>query len=380
MWWPVKRERAKRELTTRLSNMPNHFYALIMAGGVGSRLWPLSRQKSPKQVLPLVDARSMFQGAVDRLQPLLMPEDVYVVVGEEQVDLLKAEGTGIPDRNFVLEPMGRGTAPAIALSAITLRKHDPGAIMVVLTADHFIGDNAGFREVLKAAGEVAAQDQLVTLGITPSSPSTGYGYIERGQHLTNANGYAAYRVEAFCEKPDLVAAKHFVVSGKHSWNSGMFVWKVSRFLDEMSHTMPEFYQQLMQIDVALGTADYDRVLHAVWPNVTPQTVDFGVMERARDVAVIPAEFGWNDIGSWATLLEILDSDEQGNVIRRAEHLGVDTSNTLVFGHDRLVATIGLHDMIIIDTGDAILVCPKDRAQDVKKIVDQLKQTGKQKYL
>jgi mannose-1-phosphate guanylyltransferase len=360
--------------------MPNHFYALIMAGGVGSRLWPLSRQKSPKQVLPLVGERSMFQGTVERLQPLLLPEDVYVVVGEEQVDLLKAEGTGIPDRNFVIEPMGRGTAPAIALSAITLRQRDSDAIMVVLTADHFIGDTAGFREVLKAARDVAAQDQLVTLGITPSSPSTGYGYIERGRHLMNANGYLAYQVVAFREKPDRLTAQQFMESGQHSWNSGMFVWKVSRFLEELSRTMPEFYQQLMQIDAALGAPDYAQVLHDVWPDVKSQTVDFGVMEKARDVAVIPAEFGWNDIGSWATLLEVLDNDEQGNVIRRAEHLGVDTSNTLVFGHDRLVATIGLHDMIVIDTGDAILVCPKDRAQDVKKIVDQLKQTGQQKYL
>ena len=234
--------------------------------------------------------------------------------------------------------------------------------------------------MLKAAGEVAAHDHLVTLGITPSSPSTGYGYIERGHHLTNANGFSAYQVVAFREKPDLVTAKHFVTGGKHSWNSGMFVWKVSRFLDEMSRTMPEFYQQLMHIDAALGTPDYDRVLHEVWQNVKSQTVDYGVMEKARDVAVIPAEFGWNDIGSWATLLEILDNDEQGNVVRHAQHLGVDTSNTLVFGHDRLVATIGLHDMIVIDTGDAVLVCPKDRAQDVKKIVDQLKQSGKQKYL
>jgi mannose-1-phosphate guanylyltransferase len=359
--------------------MANHFYALIMAGGVGSRLWPLSRQKSPKQVLPLMGEHSMFAMAVNRLQPLLLPDEVLVVVGAEQVDLLKAENTGIPDRNYVIEPAGRGTAPAIALSALTLRRRDPDAIMAVLTADHFIGDEEGFREVLTAARDVAAQNYLVTLGITPSSPSTGYGYIERGQHLMQANDYLAYKVSAFREKPDLVTAKHFVTSGKHSWNSGMFVWKVSRFLDELSRTMPEFYRQLMLIDAALGTPDYDRVLREVWKDVKPQTVDYGVMEKARDVAVIPAEFGWNDIGSWATLLEILDNDEQGNVIRHTQHVGVDTSNTLVFGRDRLVATIGLHDMIVIDTGDAVLICPKDRAQDVKKIVDDLKQQGKTQY-
>ena len=360
--------------------MTNHFYALIMAGGVGSRLWPMSRQKSPKQVLPLVGDRSMFRGAVERLAPVLTPEEVFVVVGQEQVDLLKAEGTGIPDRNYVLEPMGRGTAPAIALSAIALKRRDPQAIMAVLTADHFVGDEDGFREVLIAARDVAAQDKLVTLGITPSFPSTGYGYVERGSLLTSANGFAAYRVQAFREKPDLVTAKRFVVDGKHSWNSGMFVWKADRFLAELSRTMPEFYQQLMEIDAALGTPDYDRVLHEVWPRVATQTVDYGVMEKARDVAVIPAEFGWNDVGSWATLLEILEGDEHDNVIRHAQHLGVDTRNTLVFGRDRLVATIGLHDMIVIDTGDALLICPKDRAQDVKKIVDELKKNGKVAYL
>jgi len=192
----------------------------------------------------------------------------------------------------------------------------------------------------------------------------------------SANGFAAYRVQAFREKPDLVTAKRFVVDGKHSWNSGMFVWKADRFLAELSRTMPEFYQQLMEIDAALGTPDYERVLHDVWPRGATQTVDYGVMEKARDVAVIPAEFGWNDVGSWATLLEILEGDEHDNVIRHGQHLGVDTKNTLVFGRDRLVATIGLHDMIVIDTGDALLICPKDRAQDVKKIVDELKKSGK----
>ena len=360
--------------------MADHFYALIMAGGVGSRLWPLSRQKSPKQVLPLMGDQSMFAMAVARLQPLLTPAEVLVVVGEEQADLLKAEGTGIPDRNYVIEPAGRGTAPAIALSAITLRRRDPDAIMAVLTADHFVGDEDGFREVLKAARDVAAQDYLVTLGITPSSPSTGYGYVERGRFLMQANDFSAYQVVAFREKPDLVTAKYFVTSGKHSWNSGMFVWKAARFLDELSRTMPAFYQQLMQIDAALDTPDHARVLREVWQDVKPQTVDYGVMEKARDVAVIPAEFGWNDVGSWATLLEILSNDEQGNVIRHTRHIGVETSNTLVFGRDRLVATIGLHDMIVIDTGDAVLVCPKDRAQDVKKIVDELKRSGQQQYL
>jgi mannose-1-phosphate guanylyltransferase len=360
--------------------MVNNFYAFIIAGGVGSRLWPLSRQQRPKQVLPLVDDRSMFQCAVERIRPVFSPTQIFVGVGEDQVEWLKAEATGIPDENFVIEPMGRGTAPVIGLGAISLRRHDPQAMMTVLTADHFVGDEDEFCRVLAAAGQVARRDYLVTLGITPSFPSTDFGYIERGQWLMDAAGLAAYQVLAFREKPDRATAARFMAGGQHSWNSGMFVWKVDRFLREMSRTMPEFYQQLMRIDAALGTPDYDRVLHEVWPRVVAQTVDYGVMEKAHDVAVIPAEFGWNDVGLWATLLDILPGDANGNVVRHAEHVGVDTANTLVFGHDRLLATIGLHDMIVIDTGDAVLVCPKDRAQDVKKIVDELKRSGKQQYL
>jgi mannose-1-phosphate guanylyltransferase len=358
----------------------DHYYALIMAGGTGTRLWPLSRQSRPKQVLPLADDRSMFKVAVDRLQPLFDPQQVFVVAGREHVDLLKHEGSGIPDRNFIVEPAGRGTAPAIGLSAIHLRRIDPQAVMVVLTADHFIGDEVGFREVLQAAHDVAMRDHLVTLGITPSSPSTGYGYIERGQLLMDVNGLGAHQVRAFHEKPDLVKAKQFVTSGRYSWNSGMFVWKVDRFLQELERSMPKFYEQLMEIDVALESPQYESILAEVWPHVETQTVDYGVMEKAKDVAVIPAEFGWNDVGSWATLLEILQSDDRGNVAAHADHLAIDTSNTLVYGRDRLVATIGLHDFIVVDAGDALLICPKDRAQDVKKIVDQLKSEGRKDYL
>ncbi len=357
-----------------------NYYALIMAGGIGTRLWPLSRQSRPKQILPLVSDRSMFKVAVDRLQPLFDPENVFVVAGADQLDLLRNEQSGIPDRNFIIEPMGRGTAPAIGLSAVQLQHRDPQAVMVVLAADHFIGDEAGFRNVLEAAYQVAQADHLVTLGITPNSPSTGYGYIERGQKLIDVGGLAAYQVTAFREKPDLETARRFIADGQHSWNSGMFVWKVDRFLQELARSMPEFYAQLLKIDHAWGTDRYETVLAETWSQVKTQTIDYGVLEKATDVAVIPAEFDWNDVGSWATLLEILPNDEHGNVVLHADSLGIDTTQTLVYGCDRLVATIGLHDFIVVDAGDAILICPKDRAQDVKKIVDQLKKEKKGQYL
>jgi mannose-1-phosphate guanylyltransferase len=360
--------------------MTNHYYALIMAGGIGTRLWPMSRRDHPKQVLSLIDDRSMFKISVERLQPLFQPQDVFVVTGREHVGLLQAEGTGIPDRNFIVEPMGRGTAPAIGLSAITLRKRDPQAVMVVLTADHFISDEAGFRKVLEAARQVAEIDYLVTLGVTPAFPATGYGYIERGEALTTIDGLTAYKVEAFREKPDAETAARFLKAGRYSWNAGMFVWKVDRFLAELSRTMPDFYQQLLQIAQALDTPQADALIKKTWPEVKPQTVDYGVMEKAQGVTVIPAEFGWSDIGSWDALFDILPGDEHGNVVRQAEQLGYDTTNTLIVGRKRLVATVGLHDMIIIDAGDVIFVCPKDRAQDVKKLVDELKNQGRAQYL
>ena len=252
-----------------------HYYAVIMAGGIGTRLWPLSRQARPKQVLPLVSNRSMFKVAVDRLQPLFDPGMVYVVAGSEHTDLLRGEQTGIPERNFIIEPAGRGTAPALGLSAIHLRHNDQQAVMAVLTADHFIGDEAGFRDVLQVAYAVAQQDHLVTLGLTPSSPSTGYGYIERGYWLMNAGGLSAHQVLAFHEKPDLVKAKQFVTSGRYSWNSGMFVWKVDRFLAELKQSMPVFYEQLMKIDAAINTPQYESVLAAVWPQVETQNLRIG---------------------------------------------------------------------------------------------------------
>ena len=237
-----------------------HYYAVIMAGGIGTRLWPLSRQAHPKQVLPLVSNRSMFKVAVDRLQPLFDPEMVFVVAGSEHADLLRGEQTGIPERNFIIEPAGRGTAPAIGLSAIHLRHNDQQAVMAVLTADHFIGDESGFRDVLQGAYAVALQDHLVTLGIAPSSPSTGYGYIERGQWLMNAGSLSAHQVLAFHEKPDLVKAKQFVTSGRYSWNSGMFVWRASTLLDCIRRYEPALGQGLMAVAEAWETPERDDVL------------------------------------------------------------------------------------------------------------------------
>lgn len=355
------------------------FYALIMAGGFGTRLWPLSRRDRPKQSLTLVGGRTMFEHAVDRITPLLQPEQVFVVTGAEHVASLAAQAPDLPPENFIVEPVGRGTAPAIGLGAIHLRRQDPEAIMAVLTADHFIVDAATFRQVLTAAAQVAEYGYLVTLGIKPSFPSTGYGYIKQGESLNAVEDFPVFQAERFTEKPSLETALHMVESGEYSWNSGMFIWHVDRIMEEFQRQMPDFYVQLAEIEATLGTSGYEATLGRVWPQVVKQTIDYGVMEGAEDVAVIPVDIGWSDVGSWSNLSGLLPADEDGNTVVGL-HMGIDTRDTLVFGGKRLVATIGLEGMVIVDTEDALLICPSEREQEVRAIVRRLEQEKRGEYL
>lgn len=354
-------------------------YALIMAGGVGTRLWPLSRRDRPKQALKLIGERTMFEHAVDRIAPLIQPEQIFVVTGAEHVETLAAQAPELPLENFIVEPEGRGTAPCIGLGAIHLHRQDPEVIMAVLTADHFISDVDRFRQVLTAAAEVAEDGHLVTLGIKPSSPSTGYGYIKQGEGLDEVGGFSVFRAERFTEKPSLETAIHMVDSGEYSWNSGMFIWRVERIVEEFQRQMPEFYVQLAEIEATLGTPGYETALGRVWPQVVKQTIDYGVMEGADDVAVIPVDIGWSDVGSWASLLDLLPADAEGNTVVGL-HVGIDTRDTFVFGRDRLIATIGLEGVVIVDTEDALLVCTKEREQEVRAIVRELEARDEKSYL
>ncbi|MCP4541345.1 MAG: NTP transferase domain-containing protein [Chloroflexi bacterium] len=355
------------------------YYALIMAGGIGTRLWPLSRRDRPKQALQLIGERTMFEHAVDRIAPLIQPEHIFVVTGAEHVSILAAQAPELPPENFIVEPEGRGTAPAIGLGAIHLRHQDPEAVMTVLTADHFISKVDHFRQALTAAAQVAQDGHLVTLGITPSFPSTGYGYIKQGENLREERGFSVFSAERFTEKPSPETAIHMVESGEYSWNSGMFIWRVDRVMDEFQRQMSEFYVQLAEIEATLGTPGYEATLGRVWPQVVKQTIDYGVMEGAKDVAVIPVDIGWSDVGSWASLLELLPTDTEGNTII-GPHVGIDTRDTLVFGGKRLVATIGLEGLVIVDTENALLVCTKEREQQVRAIVKELERRDEKRYL
>lgn len=351
------------------------YYAVIMAGGTGTRLWPLSRENSPKQALKLVGERTMFQYAVERIAPIYPYERILVVTRGDHAAELMEQAPELPAENYILEPEGRGTAAAIGLAAIHLAHRDPEARMAVLTADHYIADTERFCRVLAAAERPAAEGSMVTLGIQPSAPSTGFGYIKQGAELGEQDGFACYAVERFTEKPDEETARRMVASGEYSWNSGMFIWRAARILEEIERQMPAFFARLKAVRDALGTPDYETVLGREWPRVAKQSIDYGVMEGARQVVVIPVEIGWTDVGSWASLLELLEPDAENNVMI-GPHLNIDTQDTFVFGEKRMIATIGVRDLMIIDTVDALLVCAREREQDVKALVERLKGEGR----
>jgi mannose-1-phosphate guanylyltransferase len=354
-------------------------YAFIMAGGVGSRLWPRSRRSQPKQFLDLVRQETMLQDAYQRLLPIIPAEHILVGVGTQYVSTVREQLPDLPPENIVVEPAGRGTAPAIGLGAMYIHRRDPGAVMAVVTADHHIGDAPHFRRALMAAAEMAETGQLVTMGITPAFASTGYGYIRRAEKLDTVDGFGIYRALRFTEKPDSTMAQAFLESGLYSWNSGMFIWQVKAIRAEFERQMPALHAQLREIEQALGTADEQAVLERVWPGVAKETIDYGIMENAHEVAVIPVRIGWNDVGSWQTLMGLLEADEDGNVLT-GEHIALDTHNTLIYSPKKLVATIGLEDMIVVETPDALLICPRERCQQVRQIVDALRESGQEDLL
>ncbi|MBW6465579.1 MAG: NTP transferase domain-containing protein [Brevefilum sp.] len=363
--------------------MSEHFYAVIMAGGSGTRLWPLSRKNQPKQFLTITGNRSLFQCAVDRLQGLFPYERILVITVAEQVDMLSRECPEIPLENYIIEPLPRGTASVVGLASVALKARDTHATMAILTADHLMKNEAHLRQLLRAAYAVAQNDVLVTLGITPSYPATGYGYIQRGALMGTFEGLDVYRVEKFKEKPQEEQAKAMLADGEHVWNSGMFIWRVEAVMSEIERQMPDLFDKVSKIDQAWMTETRMKILDSIWPTIKPQTIDYGIMERAKNVAVIPTiDLGWNDVGSWESLFDSLESDGSGNIVLRGDPVILDTQGTLICGDssEHLIVAIGVEDLIIIDSGDAILVCDRKQAQRVREVVDYLKQHGRDKFL
>ena len=355
--------------------------ALIMAGGRGERFWPKSRKNLPKQFLSLTsDGKTMIQLTVERISPVVSLENIYISTNTSYKKLVMEQLPGIPEENILCEPVGRNTAPCIGLAAVHIRKKLGDAIMMVLPSDHLIKNNVMFLDVLRDAATAAEENtNLVTIGITPSYPETGYGYIQFDSQNLKECTSRAYKVVNFKEKPDLSTAKEYVASGDYLWNSGMFIWKVSSILSNMENLMPAMYDGLKKIENSIGTTDQEQVLESEFINFKSESIDYGIMEHAKEIYIIPGAFGWDDVGSWLALERINSTNEFGNVVN-GNVISIDTKNSIIHGNEKLIATVGLKDIIIIDTEDALLICDKDSTQDIKKVIENLKICNRNEYI
>lgn len=354
-----------------------------MAGGGGTRFWPLSRLSTPKQLLNITGDDSMINDTIKRIRDIIPPDKILIVTNKVQERMLKEViPSDIPTENILIEPVGRNTAACIAFASLIIKQRsNDDAVMGVFPSDHYIKNTEEFQRVLKAACNIAEnENKMVTMGITPTFPSTGYGYINFDRDKSVVVGdKTAYEVLEFVEKPDLRKAKAYLNNGNYLWNSGMFVWKNSVILSNFERFLPRLYREIKQLERYLDTADEKQKIEEIYPTLPSISIDYGIMERAEDVVVIPGDFGWNDLGSWDSLGSVFPTDDDGN-IAIGDFVGIETKNSIIYANDRLVATVGLEDMIVVETNDSILVCPKQKAQDVKKVVEQLKKMGRQDLL
>ncbi|NIR49374.1 mannose-1-phosphate guanylyltransferase [candidate division KSB1 bacterium] len=355
-------------------------FALIMAGGAGKRFWPKSREKHPKQLLNILGEKTLIQNTVDRLSPLFSMDQIFVISNEKQKDEVRRQLPSLPEKNLIVEPKGKNTAPCIGLSALLLEKIDPEAVMIVLPADHLIQNDERFINALRVGARVAREkDSMVTLGIEPTYPSTGYGYIQFNEQLEVIDDVTLLKVKTFAEKPNLATAGRFISSGDFLWNSGIFIWKCKRILRELEEHLPHLYDGLMEIKEVLGTPEEEETIRRVYCQIKSISVDYGVMEHAEDVVVIKGKFGWNDLGSWDEVYNILEKDEDDNVLV-GEHIIKDSRNCYVEAPGKCVALMGVNDLIVVDTGDVLLICPRERAQDVKELADVAKRRKLDQYI
>lgn len=360
-------------------------YGVIMAGGGGTRFWPLSRKERPKQLLNLSGKEIMVNETIDRVAKSVNMEDIFIVTNVSQAPLMQEETkTRLSKDHILAEPAARNTAACIGYAAMEIVKKYEDGIMCILPSDAFIKDEAEFKRVIDGAIAAATDtDKLITIGIKPTFPATGYGYIKgKSDSKTEIPSYKEktyLEVEEFVEKPDLETAKSYLAEGNYMWNSGMFIWKASTILKKFEALLPDIYACLVEIGDEMGTESEQEVINRVYPVIPKISIDYGIMERSSDVLVLEGDFGWNDVGSLDMLHIMKDADENGNVLY-GDQINIDSHNCISYGTDKLVATIGVDNLIIVQTKDAILVCDKDHAQDVKKVVDLLQEQGREEYL
>jgi mannose-1-phosphate guanylyltransferase len=356
------------------------FYAVILAGGIGTRFWPLSRKEKPKQFLPIISDKTMIEETVHRIGPLFPPERIYTIANSEQSQSIRSIFPHIPDGNFIIEPLGRNTAPSLILATAHVYLQNSEAVVVALPADHLITDISLFLKKLEAGAQAAsARKDLVTFGIPPTFPSTGYGYIqfsrEDSQKIKDENFYP---VLGFKEKPGVTQAKVFLEAGNYFWNSGMFLWKAETFARKLEEFAPEWHVYWEKIIHALRSNDESQIA-TIFETIPSTSIDYALMEKTRGVLMSEGNFGWSDVGAWSSLLDIWPKDPEGNAVR-AQSILLDTEDCLVYSREKLTALIGVKNLIVVDTPDALLICRKDQDQKVKDIVGSLKKDNKDKYL
>jgi mannose-1-phosphate guanylyltransferase len=339
-------------------------YGVVMAGGRGTRFWPLSRERLPKQLLELIGPHTLLRRTLERLKPVIPAERLLIVTGSNHARAIRRHCPELPMENVLVEPEGRNTAPCIGLAACEIARRESGAVMGVFPADHLVAKEKEFRQLLKAAAGLLKShpEALITLGMQPTHPATGYGYIKRGGKVEEIGGSPVYAVTAFVEKPDIAAARRYIKSPSYYWNGGIFLWRVETIRGAFESHLPELAKGLEAVDGALGRRDTTRRLKDIY--------------RAL---VVPCDMGWSDVGSWKSLTDVLEIDEEGNV-SVGHHLGLETAGSVIFAPRHLVATIGVEDLIVVVTKDAVLICPKDRDQDVRKLVEELQARGLDDYL
>ena len=351
----------------------SNLYAVIMAGGRGERFWPKSRLKTPKHLISIVGEKPMLHQTVERLGDMVPIDHMFVITSSDQLEGVAKCCPQLNDENIIAEPVGRDTAAVVGLASVLIKQKDPKGVFVMLPADQVIHDESAFQKTIKMAFEVASVEPLlVTLGIKPYSPATGYGYIKKGNEHSVLNGNSIYHVEKFAEKPDLETAKGYLASGDYFWNAGMFAWSVPTITKELKEKTPELYKSLENIEQRYIAGENMReILEEVYPNIQKISVDYAIMEKATNVVTIESLFDWDDVGTWPALERHLPLDDHANVKLGDVLLEESHKNIVVGRTDHLTALIGVEDMIVVQTDDATLICPKDRAQDIKKLVGKI---------
>jgi mannose-1-phosphate guanylyltransferase/mannose-6-phosphate isomerase len=347
-----------------------HLNAVILAGGSGTRLWPLSTPSFPKQFLPLPSGQSMIQETLERVAPLVTPEQSWIVTGSSMADLVQEHLPTVPANHILREPMGRNSAPAIAWAAATIAQQDPDAVMAIFSADAVIHNVTGLRQTLKLAYELAKQGKLVTIGIKPTHPETGYGYIRYAEQVSEGYGYQAHQAERFVEKPNLETAQRYLDDGHYVWNAGIFIWSVKTILSEFQRHLPAMFDSMQDITSSLAQEASADVLDVQWPQLQSISIDYGILEKTERLIVIPADLGWNDVGNWEQYGALYPADDQG-IRAYGSHIGLGSQNVIVYNNTaRRIFTIGMEDIIVVEMEDTTVICHKTHVQRVKELAEK----------